>query len=323
MGGSASRQNYRPPYDEPAMASSYGRPGAFALEMTSPGEPILMVYDDVIAEDHHHQNHRDALREEYGRDTPEEMLNKMQDDMTTTAFVSLASVRSAGRAELARLPPIRLNEYVGLWRSFISTTPCFQPVCMGNVTAHYMLDSQAGELLLENKGTCLGAFLCRARGAAVPVGDANIEDGPRDYNAHFCVDRDWNDRRFSPLCPCAVGSYQILAVGYNSDSPRAMTMNYHADSNLQQQQQQRQYDWAIVGNADRTHAWLLVRDIEQPGPYGDRLSLGQFLARRGYSSSIYEDLETTRQSDLDAHTGKDYISCFCPAFLCCSCCCNA
>jgi len=269
-----------------------------------------MVYDDVIAVDHH-----SALREEYGQDTPEEMLNKMQDDMTTTGFVSLASVRSASRAELAQLPPVNLNEYGGLWRSFISTTSCFQPVCMGNVTAEYKLDLPSQELLVDNKGTCLGAFLCQARGAAVPVGDARLENGPRDYNVHFCVDSEWNDRRCAPLCPCMVGSYQIIAVGYNSDHPRS---NFGPPRMVHSA---KEYDWAIVGNDDRTMAWLLVRDIDNPGPYGDKTSLGQFLHRRGYASTIYDELYATRQSDLDAHTGKDYISCSCPGFLCCSCCC--
>lgn len=225
--------------------------------------------------------------------------------------------------DLGRLEPVRMGLYGGLWYSVLNTSSWFQPECLRNVTTEYQLDDRHDELRLLNKATCCGCCIVQARGVAVPVpghqdrGAMHLEDGPRNFHAHFCVNRAYEDNCCGRLC-CQAGSYQILRVGYLSQDGQAILSEPTARQPLRMEytpngnDEDPPYDFAVVGNCTRDKAWLLMRrPMNKLSPFHDRHTLLNILRPFGYADDIMVDLHYVWHTDTEAYKGERYLKCTC------------
>jgi len=232
------------------------------------------------------------------------------------------------------LPPLDLGAIGGLWYNRISTTACYQPSCMTNVTAQYQLDYANEQLQILNSGTCCGVCLCQARGIATPSpkrggGGTDLAHGPRDFHVTFCINDDWSVRACARNC-APMGGLQLLEAGYmasagggtpgNDDGDGdTTTLNMPVSRPASMTYSSGPYDYLVVGNRERTKTWLLVRHPDQSSPFdadeaedNEAGRLTNFLHRWfGYSQTLYYDLKRTMHTNPMAHEGHGYLHCNC------------
>lgn len=151
------------------------------------------------------------------------------------ASLGIASVVAQRKPPLRVVPSIDLSRYAGTWYEIARFPNRFQEQCVGDVTAHYTLESNGtftvmNRCRLENGDTTEAKGVARLAGKNQPNSVLKVRFAPA----------------FLSFLPWVWGDYQILSL-----SP--------------------DYAHAVVGSPDRKYLWILARSPQMDDATFQRL----------------------------------------------------
>lgn len=133
----------------------------------------------------------------------------------------MPAARATAAGPVTSVPELDISRYAGQWYEIARLPASFQKDCAGDVIAHYTLDNP-DQLGVRNRCRRTDGGIKSAQGVARPV-----EGHPGRWKVRFAPD-------WLSFVPFVWADYWVIALDPG-------------------------YQWAVVGDPDREHLWILSR----------------------------------------------------------------